>query len=84
MEEGFGEMLATVGIYQTLEGKESTFGEMFVAIFLLEHKNISSQPPLRRGGVKNIKLLLKDDQIVKPLFEEGFGEMFATVKFIKP
>ncbi|WP_405224046.1 hypothetical protein [Dokdonia sp. Asnod1-B02] len=40
-----------------------------VVVFLTQTQNISTQPPLRRGGVKKIK----------PLFEEGFGEMFATV-----
>ncbi len=41
-----------------------------VVVFLTRTQNISTQPPLRRGGVKKIK----------PLFEEGFGEMFATVR----
>ncbi|WP_405224044.1 hypothetical protein [Dokdonia sp. Asnod1-B02] len=31
MKGTFGEMLATVRIYQTLEGKESTFGEILAA-----------------------------------------------------
>ncbi|AWH75547.1 hypothetical protein DCS32_15660 [Dokdonia sp. Dokd-P16] len=49
---------------------------------LLTHtQNISSQPlciPLGRSFLVGCKK--EEEQIVKPLFEEGFGEMFATVR----
>jgi hypothetical protein len=35
-EEGFGEMFATVRIYQTLEGEEGTFEEMLATVGIIQ------------------------------------------------